>query len=239
MKIKNILLLIIITGLVASLVGCGSTPSKDDSDIEKTMEDVVDTCYYTLTHLKGRVETDTETTYSYSERKFITHERDITLNCFGEEEEIYAFMELTTRDYDIVDTKDASYEFYVVFDDGHISKVVVDQNLLDESVTYANVLSEQILCIKDLKMNESWYSSDGSYSVVEKFEYVVIDEESRTAQSYRIVTYTDHTKSKIKDITWWTPRIGWFCQQQEYVDGEKGDLWILTDIDFDWEDDEI
>jgi len=231
MKILKYTLLFLMLLSMAFVLGCGSDPGSDDSDVEEEMNDVVDGKYYILSHLKGTtVDEEGETHYVYQNQKYVTHCKDITLKDSSGNHEIYAVMEYSTYE----ETKDVENQFFVVYDNGNISLVQTDVNLLDETVKSANIISEEILCVKDLKQGYNWVSPDGKYSEVVRYEYVVISTETRSAPSYKVVTYTDSSKSKVVRTVWWTPGIAWCCQ---WRDGKNGSLYILTELDYDWDDD--
>ena len=236
MKISRILLLILAVCTVAVFAGCGSKPSKDDSDVSETMTEVYDTEYFTLSQLIGiePIPDTDDTAYTYLRTKYLTHEVDIDLTYKGEVYPIYAVMELIKSE-DVV-VKGIENEFFVVFDDGHISKVITDKNILAEGVTKANILEEDILCMPKMTTGLDWYSTNGYYSVVDRYEYVVLDDFKKTAPSFKVSTYRsdDTVKSNLVRIVWWCPDLGWCVQWQDY---EKGTYEYLTDFNFDWDED--
>ena len=224
-------------GLISFTMGCGSKPSKDDSDVHEKMIDVYDGEYFTLSRtlsVTPIVDEDGDEIYEYTNlrSKFLCHGVDINLEINGEIEPIYAVMELIQNE-DVV-TKDAGNTFYVVFDDGKISKVTTDQNLLS-GVKSAKVLEEDILCLRELKQGMEWTSSNGYYSHVDRFEYVVLDNFKRTAPSFKVSTYKNEGDLTPIRVIWWTPELGWCVQVQDY---ENLTLDVLSDYNFEWEDED-
>lgn len=232
MKFLKYTLLFLMLLSMAFVLGCGSDPGSDDSDVKKDMNDVEDGKYYVLSHLKGTtVSEEGETQSIYQNQKFITHCKDITLKDSTGKHDVYAVMEYSAYE----ETKDVENEFFVVYENGTISLVQVDANLLDETVKSANIISEDILCVRELKQGYDWVSPNGTYSIVERYEYVVISEKVRSAPSYKVVTYADKTKSKKLRTVWWTPDIAWCCQ---WKNNKTGIMDTLTDLDYDWDEDE-
>ena len=239
--LRRFTILILVLCLAGIFIGCGGSGNKDkdDSDVQKTMEDLEDGIYYTLSQILLTEEDDDNITITAERHKFTTREKDVTLVDEGIERPIDAFMEVTVYEEVIVREKDMTNPFFVKFEDGTISLVDLDKNILDIGVNRANIISEQILCPRKLKKGMQWVSPNGTYSQVYRFEYVVIENMSRTAESFRIDTYTDETKTQLLNKVWWTPAIGWCCQWQEYGPlGELLDYMVLTDLSYDWEDDE-
>ncbi len=238
--LRKLLIMFLVLFLAGLFIGCGgSSVSKDDDDVEKTMEDLEDGIYYTLSQIINVEEDEDNITTTVERNKFTTHERDVTLIDEGIKRPIYAYMEVTVYQEVVVREKDLTNQFFVKFLDGQISLVELDQNILDPSVTQANIISEYVMCPRKLKAGMKWISPNGYYSEIVRFEYVVIENMSRTAESFRIDTYTDATKTQLLNKVWWTPDIGWCCQWQDYgTEGELLDYMVLTDLSFDWEDDD-
>lgn len=233
MKFLKYVLLLLMALSMAFVIGCGSDPGKDDSDVEEEMKDVEDGVYYNLRHLVSSKEDEEsgEIVYTYANKKFITHAKEISLKYNNEVRKTDAVMEYSEYEEEV---KDVENQFYVVFDDGDISLITADANLLDDSVTSANILSEDILCLKELKQGMYWTSPNGYFSKVERYEYVVISSQTRSAPSYKIVTYSDATKSKKLRTVWWTPEIAWCCQ---WKDHKTNVMDTLNDLDYDWDED--
>ncbi|MBQ7258178.1 MAG: hypothetical protein IJS60_10870 [Abditibacteriota bacterium] len=243
MILRKFFILIGILSLMGFIIGCGGSANtdKDDNDVKKTMEDLEDGIYYTLSQIVDLEEDEDNIHVIYERNKFVTHERDVTLIDEGIERPIDAYMEIQVFQEDVTREKsiDMTNKFFVAFSDGQISLVELDQDILDTTVTSANIISEYILCPKTLKAGYKWISPNGYYSEIVRFEYVVIENMSRTAESFRIDTYTDESKTQLVNKIWWTPDIGWCCQWQEYTpEGELSDYMVLTDLSYDWEDDD-
>lgn len=244
MKIYKFLLVVFALLSLVMLAGCGgsSKTTKDDSDKSDTMKDVYDGFYYVTQHLKSirpltdeeKETIDADYEYTYLNTKYLTHEKDMILGG----RPAYAVMELSQEESTVYveeKNKGEGYMFFAVFEDGTVSLVETDKNLLDESVTQAEILSEDILCSKKLKVGDSWVSPDGKYSHIDRYEYVVLDNFRRTAPSFKISTYSDETMTDKIRVVWWCPAIGWFVQWQDW---DEGTVDLLTEINFDWEEDE-
>ena len=246
MKFFKISVALIFLISFAVLSGCGGdSTTKDDSDVSKTMKKFHDKEYFVLTRLVDlepgeeisediseeiKEKEDEEEPVVYHNTKYTSHTKDLVLTDEGEDRPVYAVMEVNESD---IEYKSIDNAFYVVFETGEISLIVADNNLLDETVTKANILEEELLCPHKLKKGVEWKNDNGTYGCVERYEYVVLDAFKRTAPSFKITTYTDETKTEVLKKVWWCPDLGWYVQWQDF---KKLTADYLTEINFDWED---
>ena len=95
MILRKFFILIGILSLMGFIIGCGGSTdtSKDDNDVKKTMEDLEDGIYYTLSQIINIEEDEDNIKTTVERNKFITHERDVTLIDEGIERPIDAYME--------------------------------------------------------------------------------------------------------------------------------------------------
>lgn len=205
---KKFAIYLLLISIFAFIVGCGSTPTNSDDDKKASMRSLVaaDTFDYTITSNETASKGSLFIPYMYN--KYTVVDKVVTLNDNGVSRTIKHIVVRTNTDTTSID-KSASYNNFVVFDNGDISFVETDVDISSDSVTTANILSEYKLCVKDLKKGMTW-TSDIGVSVVERYEYVKTD--AGTASCYKIVTY-EKLGNTIPIMTmWWTPKIGWFSK---------------------------
>lgn len=240
MKSVKILLIFGLFIALSCLFGCGGDTHKDDSDKNETMSEVEDSVYFTLERLIGvkPYEGDDEdhegdNVYTYLNTKYLAHHVDIDLKGAEGNKTIYNVMEISQYNHDVI--KNEANSFMVIYEDGTISKVITDKNLLEPGIKSANILDEDILCQHKLKKGNNWVSPNGTYSVVERYEYVVLDHFKRTAPSFKVSTYNNISKGKKIRSVWWCPDLGWFVQWQDW---ENETVDYLAEINFDWDDED-